>query len=747
MFTAQTPDGRTFRVDARTPEEAGEAVDEMMEAERSGALGQGAGRRPSDVLAGGGGQSTLRGGTSAPGGMPSFRVVGRDGKSYRVQAANPERAAALVGEMLSSRPPAAGAAPQMGAVEDIARSAATGLGEGATQSVGLLGDLQSGFDQFGAWVGDALGLPPLSEAAKAGFAAGRAPTTADIERATGFDQIKHEPQTTAGEFTRTAASFAGPAAVAGLGKGAVRTAVKYGVVPGVASEAAGQATEGTAIEPLARAAGALTAGGVAAFLSRPTTASAALKKAMPPDVTINDVVLADNLMASGRSAGLELTWPEALHHVTGGRVDITNLQRILEQTTGGAPVLSPMMADRPKQVARGMTNAMDDLTSGARMTTPEGAGLGIQRSAEDSLDHIRKRINEVSEPFYDAARDVQIPDDQFKSLIADPLYRRALREVRRDPVHSRFVRGLPNDTVGVQNEVKKWFDRQADLAAPANDKTAASVYGGLGRNVRDVAKQAAPDYERALGLESVLRQKVLGTAEAGPLGGMARTSDIGAQGKALFPDAPVEGSQQAIREAVGALASRSPDQAFQLVRTSLRRTFDETTQSLISGGNQWGGAKFAAAIRGNTQQARNLEAAVRALPDGDSRWKGLNTFLEVLEATGRRRRPNSMTAYDTEALNDLKRGGLVAETARTVRSLGSRLWDFYDKFKLGKNTAQLAQIITDPQAGKMLADLSRARTPAGQRALAGYLVLYYAGEAPRTMQRQEKAAQPPARLR
>lgn len=58
---------------------------------------------------------------------------------------------------------------------------------------------------------------------------------------------------TAGEFISTAGEFAGGA---GASAGP-RTMLKYGVAPGVASEAAGQVTEGTAVEPYARTAAAL----------------------------------------------------------------------------------------------------------------------------------------------------------------------------------------------------------------------------------------------------------------------------------------------------------------------------------------------------------------------------------------------------------------------------------------------------------------------------------------------------------
>jgi hypothetical protein len=59
---------------------------------------------------------------------------------------------------------------------------------------------------------------------------------------------------TAGAYAATIGEFLPGAMGGGLG-----TALKFGVIPGVASEAAGQATEGTAVEPYARMAGAFFA--------------------------------------------------------------------------------------------------------------------------------------------------------------------------------------------------------------------------------------------------------------------------------------------------------------------------------------------------------------------------------------------------------------------------------------------------------------------------------------------------------
>lgn len=83
---------------------------------------------------------------------------------------------------------------------------------------------------------------------------------------------------TAGEYISTIGEFAGGA---GASAGP-RAMMRYGVVPGAASEAAGQATEGTALEPYAR-----TAAGIGASLlatPRPSGVSSRIQQSDPERV-------------------------------------------------------------------------------------------------------------------------------------------------------------------------------------------------------------------------------------------------------------------------------------------------------------------------------------------------------------------------------------------------------------------------------------------------------------------------------
>lgn len=144
-------------------------------------------------------------------------------------------------------------APEMSTGEDVGRSFGSGLVRGSTAIADLPADLvgaaASGLNWVGAvgddfadrMKGNAQALMSLTP-----FRTGRnyADTHAPGART-------YEPKTTAGEYARTVGEFIPGAAASGAGL------VGAGVVPGLASEAAGQATEGTALEPAARLIGAV----------------------------------------------------------------------------------------------------------------------------------------------------------------------------------------------------------------------------------------------------------------------------------------------------------------------------------------------------------------------------------------------------------------------------------------------------------------------------------------------------------
>lgn len=184
------------------------------------------------------------------------------------------------------------AGTQVTAASDIVPSFAAGVARGTADLAGLpgtVGDMARGGLQWGLQKSYGLATgeapDPYSESGLERFFAGptpeleqslvgggRMPLSGDVMRsglsaATG-GATDYQPHTTAGKYARTVGEFLPGAMV--LGGGGPANAIRYGAIPAVTSEGAGQLTEGTPWEPLARIGGALAGGVVGARVGQPT---------------------------------------------------------------------------------------------------------------------------------------------------------------------------------------------------------------------------------------------------------------------------------------------------------------------------------------------------------------------------------------------------------------------------------------------------------------------------------------------
>lgn len=181
----------------------------------------------------------------------TISVTIADGRTVDVDTNDPQEAATAAHKFQLANQ----AKPQPNTAVDVARSIPGGLAKGVSAIAGLPGDLQSAVNTGTDYVLEKAGLvkpgaPPPSST--------NTPTSGAIESAIsepfgGF----YQPQTQAGKYAETVSSFAPSALSPGS---LVRRAARV-VIPGAASEAAGQVTEGTPLAPYGRTIGAL-AGGV-----------------------------------------------------------------------------------------------------------------------------------------------------------------------------------------------------------------------------------------------------------------------------------------------------------------------------------------------------------------------------------------------------------------------------------------------------------------------------------------------------
>lgn len=263
---------------------------------------------------------------------------------------------------------------------DVANSAGAGIIRGAAGTVDLPQNVLGFVDH---WIGEgvkaggrALGVTPNSDLGVDTRPRGLVSPLADLPKP-GESALQgleaaigklYEPRTMAGEFARTAAEF-----VPGSGK-KLGQVIALGVIPGLASEGAGQATKGSAMETPARIGTGVIAGlGGAAFRAPSNVARTVAQRT--EGATAQQVDQAEALFQEATARGLPLTRANALDAVSGGVTSLSDLQRVLE----GNGRLKGFFAPTAAGVEREGRGALD--TVGAASPSPAVLGGEVQDAA------------------------------------------------------------------------------------------------------------------------------------------------------------------------------------------------------------------------------------------------------------------------------------------------------------------------------------------------------------------------------
>lgn len=179
------------------------------------------------------------------------------------------------------------------------------------------------------------------------------------------------------------------------------------------------------------------------------------------------------------------------------------------------------------------------------------------------------------------------------------------------------------------------------------------------------------------------------------------------------------GGEREIGATMGALAKVDPQSARQLARIHLETVFNDAVAEKRGLPAQYGGAGFASAVAGNPQQAKNLEASIRALPEGDVLWTGLDRFLTTLKATGYKPTGGGDAAFNARVGEQLAGGksvapaiaGALANVAAGAGAAGTGgavaggvlaakkiAADAFTKYQTARNGEAVARMLFDPKA-------------------------------------------------
>ena len=415
-------------------------------------------------------------------------------------------------------------------------------------------------------------------------------------------------------------------------------------------------------------------------------------------VTPEQLRLAQMLQQESVRLGMPLTGAEAIAQVTGNKA-LTATQRFVENAPASSATMSQFMAGRPAGVQQGFGNVMQQVSPNAPTSaTPfnlQQAGQNVIRGAESSV------TGNVT-PFFTQAGKQVVPNTDIAGMMTNPKISDAVEYVRSTGTYG--VKNEPANSVKTLIAAKQYLDDQYSKqinAVTGAEKNAARVTWSANRQLDDYLNTVSPDYARGSQKFEIAQKTQMTPLRQGVVGQIAE----GATGAdVLMPQKPVSLYPADIKRTADLLRRKDPNALPEWTRQNLEATFNETTQKLSSGENQFGGPKFAASIAGNKQQRDNLRTLVTE-SSGMQAWQGFERFLDVAEAQGQRMQANSATSFNEMMKQELGTG--KASKALAPLKLFSNVVDWAENIQLGRNSQMLAKMLTDPDSVTKLQELAR----------------------------------------
>jgi hypothetical protein len=452
--------------------------------------------------------------------------------------------------------------------------------------------------------------------------------------------------------------------------------------------------------------GAMTAAGLPVGGLRSTPADIVNRNLK--GVTPEGMRLAQQLQQNSVRMGMPVTGAEAIAQATGQR-GLTSTQRFLEQAEPSQGTMNQFMAGRPAGVQQGFENVMQGVSPRApTSTTP----MNMQQAGQDVIRGAERNLTASVEPFYrqgmNEMRTLQmgkplpvLPKD-VAVLQKNPAIEDAISHVIADKYSG--ATGLPVTDPRVLDAAKKYLDAQytrfTDPMAGSLDKTkAANAFGGS-RELDSFLSSKSPSYAQGSRNYEVAQQTQMQPMRQGPVGQIAEgqvNRDV------LMPPTPISLYPADIKRTAELLRRKDPNALPDWTRQNLESIFNETTQNLATGQNQFGGAKFASTIAGNKQQRDNLRTLVTET-GGMQAWQGFEKFLDVAQAQGQRMPANSATAFNEMIKNELG-SGVVSKGFTMFKP--SNIVNWAENVQLGRNADMLAKMLTDPDSVAKLQELAR----------------------------------------
>jgi hypothetical protein len=414
-------------------------------------------------------------------------------------------------------------------------------------------------------------------------------------------------------------------------------------------------------------------------------------------VTPEGMRLAELLQQDSIKLGMPLTGAEAIAQATGQR-GLTTTQRFLEQAEPSQATMNQFMTARPAGVQQGFGNVMQSVSPNAPTSaTP----FNLQRAGENLIRGAESSVTGNVSPFFTQAGKQAVPNTDIAGMMTNPKISDAVEYVRSTGTYG--VKNEPANSVKTLIAAKQYLDDQYSKqmnAVTGAEKNAARVTWSANRQLDDYLNAVSPDYARGSQKFEVAQKTQMTPLRQGQVGQIAE-GNVGRD--VLMPPTPISLYPADIKRTADLLRRKDPAALPDWTRQNLEGIFNETTQNLATGQNQFGGAKFASTIAGNKQQRDNLRTLVTET-GGMQAWQGFERFLDVAQAQGQRMPANSATAFNEMIKTELGIGK-VSKGLTFLKPSNVVAWA--ENLQLGRNADMLAKMLTDPDSVAKLQELAK----------------------------------------
>lgn len=444
------------------------------------------------------------------------------------------------------------------------------------------------------------------------------------------------------------------------------------------------------------------------------------------NVTPEQLNLAKELQRQSVAMGTPVTGAEAIAQVTGNR-SLTGTQRFLENAPQSQAVMGEFMAQRPAGQVQAFKNVMPLIS---QETPTSATPRNLQKAGEELIAGAEKSLTKNVDPFYKKAGKVNVYPEP--NVLSNPRIEEAVDAVTKTAKYG--VKGASRNSLETLIAAKKYLDDEYEMQTSkvtGLQKGAAGVTGQARSELSDYLKQISPEYQKGAKKYEIAQKTQIQPLKEGPVGEIARGE---ASTETLMPPKPMSLYPADIKRTVDLLRRKDPTAVPTWTRQNLEGIFNETTQNLIGGENQFGGPKFAATVVGNKQQRDNLRTLVTE-SSGMQAWQGFENFLDVMQAQGQRMPANSATAFNQMAAEELA-GGKASKLATPFKP--SNVVNFLQDMQLGRNANLLAKMLVDPDSVQKLEELARTGPKSAKaQTIVNSLVGGYISQKPEIVEEQK----------